>query len=191
MLVGLCRWIHPASGHRRVLSLVCEGFNDSQRETLSTPAYKIRKDRKSGALVSPKDVTVISSVEMEGHASPPSAQVSAHASAPSTSSDSSMSFVTSAQFEAMSDRWAEQFTRFEALLSWGNVFSMPRSSAAVSSHPVLSDKPFIEVTKPDATKKEDLLTLLLPIRHCKLPVKVLPWYLPSLRPVMRLLPVLL
>ena len=46
----------------------------TQRETLSTPAYKIRKDRRSGALVSPKDVTVVSSVEMEGHASPPSAQ---------------------------------------------------------------------------------------------------------------------
>ena len=43
----------------------------------------------------------------------------------------------------MSDRWAEQFARFEALLSRGNVFSIPKSSAAVSSHPVLSDKPFI------------------------------------------------
>ena len=119
--------------------VICEGFSDFQRETLSTPAYKIRKDRKSGALVSPKDVTLISSVEMEGHASPPSAQVSAHAPAPSTSSDSSVSFVTSAQLEAMSDRWTEQFARFEALLSRGNVFSMPKSSATVSAHPVLFD----------------------------------------------------
>ena len=124
--------------------LICEGFNDSQRETLSTPAYKICKDRRSGALVSPKDVTVISSVDMEGQASPPSAQVSAHTPAPSTSSDPSVSFVTSAQFEAMTDRWAEQFARFEALLSRGNVFIIPKSSATVSSHPVLSDKPFID-----------------------------------------------
>ena len=152
--------------------VICEGFSDSQRETLSTLAYKIRKDRKSGALVSLKDVTVINSVEMEGHASPPSAQVSAHAPAPSTSSDSSVSFVTSAQLEAMSDRWTEHFARFEALLSRGNVFSMPKSSATVSAHPVLSDKPFIDpsarptgpvvnpaeqdlkVTKTDAKKKK-------------------------------------
>ena len=124
--------------------LICEGFTDSQRETLSTPACKIRKDRRSGALVSPKDVTVISTVEMEGQASPPSVQRSAHAPAPSTSSDPSVSFVTSAQFEAMTDRWAEQFARFEALLSRGNVFSIPKSSATVSSHPVLSDMPFID-----------------------------------------------
>ena len=152
--------------------VICEGFSNSQQQTLSTPAYKIRKDRKSGALVSPKDVTVISSVEMEGHASPPSAQVSAHAPAPSTSSDSSVSFVTSAQLEAMSDKWTEHFARFEALLSRGNVFSMPKSSATVSAHPVLSDKPFIDpsarptgpvvnpaeqdlkVTKTDAKKKK-------------------------------------
>ena len=28
--------------------LICAGFTDSKHETLSTPAYKIRKDRKSG-----------------------------------------------------------------------------------------------------------------------------------------------
>ena len=94
--------------------------------------------------MSPKDVTVISTVEMEGQASPPSVQGSAHAPAPSTSSDPSVSFVTSTQFEAMTDRWAEQFVRFEALLSRGNVFSIPKSSATVSSHPVLSDMPFID-----------------------------------------------
>ena len=44
----------------------------------------------------------------------------------------------------MTDRWAEQFARFEVLLSQGNVFSILKSSATVSSHPVLSDKPFID-----------------------------------------------
>ena len=43
----------------------------------------------------------------------------------------------------MNDKWAEQFARFEALLSQGNVFSTPKTSASVSSHPVLSDKLFI------------------------------------------------
>ena len=81
---------------------------------------------------------------MEEQSSPQSTvQVSAHAPAPSTSSAPPVSFVTSAQFEAMNDKWAEHFARYEALLSRGNVFSTPKMSASVSSHPVLSDKPFI------------------------------------------------
>ena len=93
--------------------------------------------------MSPKDVTIISTVDMEvSHQS--TAQVSVHAPAPSTSSAPPGSFVTSAQFEAMNDKWAEQFACFEALLSRENVFSTPKSSASVSSHPVLSDKPFID-----------------------------------------------
>ena len=124
--------------------VICEGFTDAQRETLSTPSYKICKDRRSGSLVSPKDVTIISAIDMEGHSSRQSTgQVSVHAPAPSTSSAPPVSFVTSAQFEAMDDKWAEQFARFEALLSRGNVFSTPKTSASVSSHPVLSDKSFI------------------------------------------------
>ena len=43
----------------------------------------------------------------------------------------------------MNDKWAEHFARFEAFLSRGNIFSTPKMSASVSSHPVLSDKPFI------------------------------------------------
>ena len=125
--------------------LICEGFTEAQRETLSTPSYKICKERRAGSLVSPKDVTIISAVDMEGQASPQSTvQVSAHAPAPSTSASAPpVSFVTSAQFEAMNDKWAEQFVCFKALLSRGNVFTTPKTSASVSSHPVLSDKPFI------------------------------------------------
>ena len=45
---------------------------------------------------------------------------------------------------AMSDKCAEQFARFEALLSQGNVFSTPKTSVKpVSSHPVVSDTPFL------------------------------------------------
>ena len=39
--------------------LICEGFSDSQKEKLGTPSYKIRKERKVGLLVSPKEVTVL------------------------------------------------------------------------------------------------------------------------------------
>ena len=45
--------------------------------------------------------------------------------------------------EAISDKWSEIFAHFEALLSRGNVFSVPKSTASTSAHPVISEKPFI------------------------------------------------
>ena len=44
---------------------ICDGFSDAQKEILATPTYRIRKDKKAGLLVSPKDVTVISAVDSE------------------------------------------------------------------------------------------------------------------------------
>ena len=119
---------------------ICEGFSEAQRETLSTPSYKIRKEIRAGSLVSPKDITIIGSVESEDQAS---VQPIAHPPAQGPSTSQLGSFVTSAQFEEMNDKWAEHFARFEALLSRGNVFSTPKSSAPGSSHPVLSDQPFL------------------------------------------------
>ena len=74
--------------------VICDGFSESQRELLATPTYKIRKDKKVGLLVSPKDVTVISSVDSEPTFQSPSgamAQVPAHppSDLPTTSSSSS------------------------------------------------------------------------------------------------------
>ena len=120
--------------------VICEGFSEAQRETLSTPSYKIRKEKRAGSLVSPKDVTVISAVDLEEQAS---VQPIAHPPAQGPSTSQSVSYVTSAQFEEMNDKWAEHFARFEALLSRGNVFSTPKSSVPGSSHPVLSDQPFL------------------------------------------------
>ena len=127
---------------------ICDGFSEVQRDTLATPSYKIRKEKKAGILMSPKDVTVIGSIDLEEQASQssaqPSVQPSAHAPAASTSSaPQPVSFVTSAQFEAMNDKWTEQFTLFEALLSRGNVFSTLKMVVPPVSYPVLSDKPFL------------------------------------------------
>ena len=41
---------------------VCDSFSDEQKELISTPSYRIRKDCKAGILVSPKEVEVIASV---------------------------------------------------------------------------------------------------------------------------------
>ena len=109
------------------LCSLCDNFSDSQRETISTPSYRIRKDRKAGLLVSPKEVTVISPVEDLSSANvpadnssaqpsaqvapdlQPSAQISAQAPAAASSSKSDTSYVTSDQFSALSDKMAEQF----------------------------------------------------------------------------------
>ena len=113
--------------------VICDGFTDTQKDMLATPMYKIRKD-KAGVLVSPDQVTVIASVEDKEPVFQPS---------PSASS-SSTSFVTSDQLQQMSDQWAKQFARFEALLSRDNVFSTPKSTVQhVPSHAAISDTPFI------------------------------------------------
>ena len=114
---------------------LCDNFSDTQKETLSTPSYRIRKERKAGLLVSPKEVTVISPVEdlLSANApadnssahpsaqsapdSQPSAQLSTQAPAVSSASTSNTSYVTSDQFSALSDKMSEQFARFESLLS--------------------------------------------------------------------------
>ena len=142
---------------------ICDVFSDSQKELLATPSYRIRKDKKAGLLVSPKDVTVISSVDNEpvfhspsgpsaqSSAKPPSTISSAMAS---SSADQSTGLVTSEQFMAMSDKWAEQFARMEALLSLGNIFSTPVSNVKpVDSQRLISETPFW----PPATRPTGLV----------------------------------
>ena len=115
---------------------ICDTFSDAQKELLVTPSYRIRKDKKAGLLVSPKDVTVISSVDTEpAFQSPSGASVQSSAqfstSIPPTMASSSAQptcFVTSEQFITMSDKWVEQFARMEALLSRGNIFTTPVST---------------------------------------------------------------
>ena len=116
--------------------VICDGFTETQKEMLATPTYKIHKDKKSGVLISPDQVTVIASVEDKEptfHSSPPVSHPSAHAQ--SEASSSTASFVTPDQLQQISDQWTEQFARFEALLFRGNVFSMPKSTVQhVPSH---------------------------------------------------------
>ena len=117
---------------------VCDSFSDEQRELISTP-YRIRKDRKAGILVSPKEVEVLAPVDSSATAEPTFSAPRQGPSQPSTSS-----FVTAEQFSLMNDKWAEQFARFEALLSRGNVFSTRKAAVnPVSSKVIVSDSPFI------------------------------------------------
>ena len=94
---------------------------------------------KAGLLVSPKEVTVLGGVDADDQSS-----LDSSAQVPVSASSSQPSFVTSEQFEAMNDRWREQFARFEALLSRGNVFTIPKPVvSSPPSHSVISSQPFI------------------------------------------------
>ena len=42
---------------------ICDSLTDQQKVMLSTPQYQIRKDKKSGLLVSPSKVTVVAMVD--------------------------------------------------------------------------------------------------------------------------------
>ena len=131
--------------------LICDNFTESQKELLATPSYRIRKEKKAGILVSPKDVTVISQVDTEPtFHSESSAQPPASPSASASSSTQATGFVTSEQLTAISDKSAEQFARMEALLSRGNIFSTPVSTVKpVDSQNLISDTPFLApATRP-------------------------------------------
>ena len=131
---------------------ICDNFTAIQREMLATPQYQIRKDKKAGLLVSPRDVTVLSPVNSSQQpASTAHAQQtiseddSAHAQHLPGGSDnvSSSDFVSKKDFDKLSDQLDEKFSRFEALLSRGNIFATPKVPVQVSNPPV-SDQPFID-----------------------------------------------
>ena len=139
---------------------ICDGFSDAQKELLATSSYRIRKDKKAGLLVSPKDVTVISSSDKEPtfqSPSGPSVKPPTHPPAMAFSSSAAQppGFVTSEQFMAMSDKWAEQVAHMEALLSRGNIFSTPVSAVKpVDFQQLISETPFLApATRPTGPVK--------------------------------------
>ena len=156
-------WPHKCARYREklisedncILDKLCsiyDNFTELQRNTLATPAYRIRKDKKAGLLVSAKDVTVLATVDDEPTFQfpvGPSLQTSAQASVSSATPQGSSTFVTSDQFMAMSDKWAEQFAHMEALLTRGNIFSTALSSVKpVASHQLVSDISFYHLPGP-------------------------------------------
>ena len=84
----------------------------------------------------------------------PSAHSPAHPSMASSAAQPS-GFVTAEQFTAMSDKWAEQFARMEALLSCGNIFSISVSAVKpVDSQQLVSETPFLApATRPTGPVK--------------------------------------
>ena len=82
---------------------ICDSFTDLQCEVLATPQYQIRKDKKAGLLVSPKDVTVLDSTsdltEQEMRLAP------AHAQLVASTSTGGQEFVSKQDFDKLLSRF--------------------------------------------------------------------------------------
>ena len=137
---------------------ICDSFTEQQRTMLSTPQYKIRKDKKSGLLVSPSKVTVVGVVNQEELAEddddlddvPVLASGSGDQEVFAVSHHTPEDFVSKRDFDTLSNQLEEKFARFEALLTRTNIFSTPKapvSAVAITT----SEQPFFNPSESGAT----------------------------------------
>ena len=133
---------------------ICDSLTGPQRSMLSTPQYQIRKDKKSGLLVSPSKVTVVGVVDQEDLGGEEDAPVQASGSGEqevfSISHQSAEEFVSKQDFDTLSNQLEEKFARFEALLTRTNIFSTPKAPVTASSV-TTSDQPFFNPSESGAT----------------------------------------
>ena len=138
---------------------ICNAFSDQQRSMLSTPQYKIRKDKKSGLLVSPSKVTVVGVANQEDLGGEQddeeldSVPVLASGSGEpqfAISHHTPEDFVSKRDFDTLSNQLEEKFARFEALLSRTNIFSTPKAPVSAVSI-TTSEQPFFNPSEPGAT----------------------------------------
>ena len=137
---------HPCS--------ICDSLTVQQRSMLSTPQYQIRKDKKSGLLVSPSKVTVVGVVDQEVLGEEEELPVQASGSGEqevfSVSHHNAEEFVSKQDFDTLSNQLEEKFARFEALLTRTNIFSTPKAPVTTSSFST-SDQPFFNPAESGAT----------------------------------------
>ena len=142
---------------------VCDNLTEVQKSMLSTPQYQIRKEKKSGVLVSPSKVIIVGPVETsEVYPMPDDsahAQLQAGSGPSPVPSDQQFSggFVSHQDFDVLNNQLEEKFARFEALLSRSNILSTPKLPVQVDNPPV-SDTPFINPS-PDPRATGPVRTL--------------------------------
>ena len=116
---------------------VCKGFTPEQIQQLSTPTYRERRDKKATAsssaptLVDPAHVSVLGKVEKVKASQPQSTPTTAkktkriESPKPSASKKKSPSSRPSADdLKQLDDKWAERFSRLEAMLL-AKTFTVP------------------------------------------------------------------
>ena len=138
--------------------VVCEGFAPDQIQQLSTPTYRERKDKKATAsssaptLVDPAHMSVLGKVEKvkasQPQSTPTTAKKTKHSESPKPSArkkKSSSSRPSADDLKQLDDKWAERFSRLEAMLL-SKTFTVPVVKPA--SDVTTSQKPFFD---PGAT----------------------------------------
>ena len=110
---------------------LCNSFTPEQRAQISTPSYKIKKEKREAKrvdntqptdeLVDPSSVSVIGVVSgpsADKSPAPPDKKLKKEKPPAKTkkSSSSTLSSATEEKFSALEDKWADRFNRLEALL---------------------------------------------------------------------------
>ena len=132
---------------------ICRGFNPEQILQLSTPTYKDRKDKKATAssstptLVDPAHVSVLGKVEKVKavHSTPTTKKTKRSESLkPSANKKKSSSSKLSAEdLKQLDEKWAERFSRLEAMLL-AKTFTVPVEPVVKPASDVTtSQKPFL------------------------------------------------
>ena len=138
--------------------VICRGFNPEQIQQLSTPTYKDRKDKKVTAsssaptLVDPAHVSVLGKVEkVKAVDSTPTTKNTKRSESPKPSSNkkkSSSSKPSAEDLKQLDEKWAERFSRLEAMLL-AKTFTVPVEPVVKPASDVTpSQKPFFD---PGAT----------------------------------------
>ena len=135
--------------------VICKGFTPDQVLQLATPAYRDRKEKKTTSstttstptLVDPAHVNVLGKVEQGKAAqSTPSSKKTKRNDSPKqpTSKRSSSSRPSNEDLKELDDKWAERFSRLEAMLL-AKTFTVPVEPVVKPASDVTAtEKPFFE-----------------------------------------------
>ena len=135
--------------------VICKGFTPDQVLQLATPAYRDRKEKKTTSstttstptLVDPAHVNALGKVEKGKAAqSTPSTKKTKRSDSPkqATSKRSSSSRPSNEDLKELDDKWAERFSRLEAMLL-AKTFTVPVEPVVKPASDVTpTEKPFFE-----------------------------------------------
>ena len=132
---------------------ICRGFTPEESLQLSTPTYRDRKEKKTTTtsstptLVDPAHVSVLGKVEkVKAVRSTPTGKKTKRSESPKPSASkkkSSSSRPSAEDLKQLDDKWAERFSRLEAMLL-AKTFTVPVEPVVKPSSDVTpSQKPFL------------------------------------------------
>ena len=140
--------------------VVCKGFTPEQIQQLSTPTYRERKDKNATAsssaptLVDPAHVSVLGSEKVKAsqpQSTPMTTKKKKRSESPKPSASrkkSSSSRPSADDLKQLDDKWAERFSRLEAMLL-AKPFTVPVEPVVKPASDVTtSQKPLNRLVKP-------------------------------------------